>query len=67
METRTDSRNHTSCEGRDIVICSREDFSTDRPPCPECGHTKTISRGTEWHCPNCERRWKKKYRRKLRK
>ena len=46
-----------------LVIATRAEFSKPvRPPCPECGNTETTSRGPEWYCRGCERRWKKRYR-----
>ena len=37
-------------------------FPDKRPPCPRCGGTHIISRGTEWQCFDCNRRWVKKPR-----
>ena len=34
----------------------------NRPNCPECGSSHVISRGTEWGCADCGRRWVKHYR-----
>lgn len=35
-------------------------FPEDRPICPRCGSTHVISRGIEWGCAECGRRWVKK-------
>ena len=31
-----------------------------RPKCPRCGFSNPVSRGVEWGCRNCGRRWAKK-------
>jgi ribosomal protein L37AE/L43A len=36
----------------------------DRPKCPECGSSIVQSRGGEWSCTDCGRRWVKNLRRK---
>lgn len=33
-----------------------------RPSCPRCGSNHVISRGIEWGCAECGRRWRKKSR-----
>jgi len=35
-------------------------FPKDRPKCPRCGGLHVISRGVEWGCGNCGRRWAKR-------
>lgn len=30
-----------------------------RPKCPRCGSSHVISRGIEWCCADCHRRWVK--------
>jgi len=35
-------------------------FPDKRPRCPRCGSTHVISRGIEWGCAECGRRWIKK-------
>src|SRR5271157_1347796 len=30
-----------------------------RPPCPECGSNDILSKGLEWNCKSCGRRWLK--------
>lgn len=37
-------------------------FPETRPPCPRCGSTHIISRGIEWCCADCRRRWVKEIR-----
>lgn len=32
-------------------------FPDNRPNCPRCGSEHVISRGIEWGCANCGRRW----------
>lgn len=32
-------------------------FPEDRPKCPRCGSEHVISRGIEWGCAKCGRRW----------
>jgi ribosomal protein S27AE len=38
------------------------EVTLQRPSCPRCGSDYTISRGTEWQCGECHRRWKKVYK-----
>lgn len=35
-------------------------FPSNRPACPRCGSKHVISRGIEWGCANCGRRWVKR-------
>lgn len=32
-------------------------FPVKRPNCPRCGSNHVISRGIEWGCADCGRRW----------
>jgi tRNA(Ile2) C34 agmatinyltransferase TiaS len=55
------SRNCSSeSESGKIVIATIDDFPKDKtPPCIECGSTLTKSKGEEWKCTECGRRWRK--------
>ena len=49
----------------DIIVISaieEVDNKSDRPPCPDCGSQYIISRGEDWMCRHCNRKFKKKYR-----
>lgn len=50
-------------KSREIIIATPEDMPQyKRPVCPECGSVAT-SRGAEWGCPTCGKRWVKNLRR----
>lgn len=45
---------------RGIELCNEDDFKVvDRPPCPECGGTYTISSSNKWLCGICGKQWMK--------
>lgn len=43
-------------ENRKIEV----DVTLQRPPCPKCGSIHIISKGVEWQCADCHRRYMKK-------
>jgi tRNA(Ile2) C34 agmatinyltransferase TiaS len=52
-------RDHKGDSGK-VIIATIEDFpKSERPVCPECGSSNPVSRGAEWSCNECGRRWGK--------
>ena len=65
MENRTSGNSGTESKSGKIIIATVEDFPRarkERPPCPECGSLYISSRGIEWECRECGRRYLKKKR-----
>jgi ribosomal protein S27AE len=43
-----------------ITLCDSSDFDDDRPPCPNCGGNKIISKGKlQWQCSDCKKKYLK--------
>lgn len=50
-------------DGGKIIIATPEDFSKlKRPPCPACESSLISSRGIEWECKECGKRYLKRKR-----
>lgn len=58
MGHRNSNRKKPEGERNEVLICTEDDFRVARPKCPDCGGDST-SRGDEWQCSVCMRRWTK--------
>lgn len=65
MEIRDAKRTSQPEQVRSFIALTKDDFPIQaRPDCPECNGGHVLSRGTEWQCADCGKRWSKFNRRK---